>query len=153
MTNHLMKQERGAALIVAMVILFMITILGISSMQSAHVETQLSSNALVKETTFQSAESATDAIVTTANVFADVVCTDTPNETLLPELNRSDNQETLASVQYGGKAIASGYSISDKFATQRFFVRGNSTVEDMSTRTTILSGHIVFGAAAGDSSC
>ena len=138
---------------VALVVLFMISILGISSMQSAHVETQLSSNALVKETTFQSAESAADAIQTRPNVFSDVVCKDTPIETAISDLNRTDNQETSATVQYGGKAIVSGYSISDKFSTQRFYIRGTSTVTDMNTSTTIVTGHIEFGAAAGDSSC
>jgi len=153
MVNKFIKKERGAALLVAMVILFMTSILGISSMQSAHVETQLAGNTLVKETTFQSAESAADAILTIPTMFADVVCKDEPLGTFIPTLNRSENQETSAWVNYGGKAIVNGYSINDKFSTQRFYVRGQSKVNDMSTSTTIISGHIVFGAAAGDSSC
>jgi len=153
MTYYANKKERGTALIVAMVILFMISILGISAMQSASVETQLASNALFKETTFQSAESAADRILTVPNVLADVICSDTPNETELPELNRSENQVTRAIVQYGGKAIANGYSINEKFSTQRFYVTGTSNIDDLSTSTTIVTGHIAFGASSGDSSC
>lgn len=153
MTTNPIKQQRGAALIVAMVILFMVSILGISAMQSANVETQLAGNALVKETTFQSAESAADAILTFPNILADVVCTDTPYASDMPRLDRTGNQVTAASVQYGGKAIANGYSINDKFSTQRFYIKGTSTVDDMNTSTTIVTGHIAFGAASGDSSC
>ena len=151
--SYTKNKEHGAALIVAMVILFMISILGISAMQSANVETQLASNALVKETTFQSAESAADAILSAENVLADVVCETAPNVTVLPDLNRTDNQTTTAIVQYGGKAIANGYSINEKFSTQRFYVTGVSTVNDMNTSTTIVTGLIGFGAGAGDSSC
>jgi len=147
------NNQSGAALIVAMIILFMITILGVSSMQSANVETQLASNTIVKETTFQSAESATDAILTVPNVLADVVCQSTANDTVMTNLNRTTNQTTVASVEYGGQAIAPGYGINDKFSMRRFYITGISDVQDMNTSTTIVKGHIVMGAAAKGSGC
>ncbi len=146
-------KETGAALIVAMVILFMISILGISAMQSSNVETQLASNALVKETTFQSAESATDAILTVPNVLADVVCQEEANDTIMSNLNRTDNQETNVSVQYGGLAITPGYAITDKFATHRFYITGESTIDDMNTSTKIVKGQTAVGPASNGAGC
>jgi len=122
------QSEQGAALLVAMVMLFMLSILGISAMQSANVEAQLAGNTLVKETTFQSAESATDAVLDVSNVLAD-------------------------GVSYGGPALASGFSISDNFAMHQFYVTGTSTVADMNTSTTIETGHIILGAASNGTEC
>jgi len=143
------RRQSGAALLVAMVVLFMMSIIGISAMQSANVETQLATNAIVKETTFQSAESATDAILTVPNVLADVVCQSDSNDTMMTNLDRTTNQVTQASVSYGGQAIAEGYGLNDpRFALHRFYVTGTSEVADMNTSTTINTGHIVMGAAA-----
>lgn len=147
------NDESGAALLVAMVILFMISILGISAMQSSNVETQLASNALVKETTFQSAESATDAILSLPNILADVVCQEEPNDTVMSNLNRSANQETTSRVQYGGLALTLGYDISDKFATHRFYISGESSIEDMNTSTRIVKGHTEVGPASNGGGC
>jgi len=153
MTCYPNHSERGAALLVAMVMLFMMTILGISAMQSANVETQLAGNALVKETTFQSAESATQAVLDVPNILADVVCQSDPNITSMTNLNRTDNQNTEASVQYGGLGLAVGFTISDKFAMHRFFVTGRSAVEDMRTSTTVATGHLILGAASNGTEC
>jgi len=147
------QSEQGAALLVAMVMLFMLSILGVSAMQSANVETQLAGNTLVKETTFQSAESATDAVLDVSNVLADVVCRTESNVTDMTNLNRTNNQETEASVSYGGPALASGFSISDNFAMHQFYVTGTSTVADMNTSTTIETGHIILGAASNGTEC
>lgn len=153
MMNYPNQSERGAALLVAMVMLFMLTILGVSAMQSANVEAQLAGNTLVKETTFQSAESATDAVLDVPNVLADVVCRSNPNTTDMTNLNRTNNQKTEVSVLYGGPALAPGFSISDQFALHRFYVTGKSTVEDMNTSTTIATGHLVLGAASNGTEC
>ncbi len=145
--------ERGAALLVAMVILFMITVLGISAMQSSSVETQLSTNTLAKETTFQSAESSTDAILSVANVLSDVVCQSAPNITGMSTLDRTDNQSTQVSVAYGGRAITPGFEISDKFATHRFYITGESAIDDMNTDTRIVKGRSTVGPSTGSNGC
>lgn len=136
------QSERGAALLVAMVMLFMMTILGISAMQSANVETQLAGNAIVKETTFQSAESATQAVLDSPNVLSDLICQPDPVTISMTNLNRAANQTTEVSVQYGGLGLAAGFSIDSQMAQHRFYITGRSSVEDMGTSTTIAIGHI-----------
>lgn len=145
--------QQGAALLIAMVILFMITMLGISVMQSSSVETQLATNTLAKETTFQSAESSTDAILSVPNVLADVVCRSIPNVTGMSTLDVTDNQATQVSVAYGGLAITPGFEISDKFSTYRFFITGESSIDDMSTQTKIVKGHSTVGPSVSGSGC
>lgn len=153
MTTTLSKHEDGAALLVAMVILFMITVLGISSMQSSSVETQLATNTLVKETTFQSAESATDAILAVPDVLSDVLCQSAPNLTNMSNLDRTDNQDTNVSVAYGGQALSPGYEISDRFSAHRFYITGESTVDDMNTTTKIVKGRSVVGPSVNSTGC
>jgi len=52
------KSQRGGALLVAMVMIFMLSIMGISVMRSSTLEHRMAVNAIRTAATFQAAESA-----------------------------------------------------------------------------------------------
>ena len=54
------RHQRGGALLVAMIMIFMISIMGVSVMQSSTLERQMTTNAIQARETFQAAESTTE---------------------------------------------------------------------------------------------
>ncbi len=151
-------QQQGAALLVALVLLFILSILGISSMQNATLEGQLASNATQKELTFQSAESATDivlAIEDPANpksVYS-VVCETDVKQFDLPELSKQDVQKTSVTLSYGGRSVPVGWSLGSNVSGRRFVVTGESTLLGANTSTKISQGLIEIGAVAFGADC
>jgi len=151
------KNQQGAALMVSMVLIFMLTILGISAMREATLEGQLAANAIQKEITFQSAESAADivmAIEDAANAMSPVAVICKPkNEFDMNDLSVPDVQETKVSVEYGGQSLPIGYSLGGQVGGRRFVVTGESNLPGASTGTRIAQGIIEIGAAEQGVDC
>ncbi|MEE9320311.1 MAG: PilX N-terminal domain-containing pilus assembly protein [Granulosicoccus sp.] len=145
--------QRGAALMVAMVMIFMMSVLGVSAMRGASLEGQLASNALQKEMTFQAAESATDLILAQDNTLEDIICQPEIIGMNLPSLNQSSSQQTTADLRDGGSTNPIGYSLGGMIGARRFVVTGNSALPDASTQTTIRQGVVLLGASAPEGDC
>jgi Tfp pilus assembly protein PilX len=146
-------QQHGAALMVAMVMIFMMSILGISAMRGASLEGQLASNALQKELTFQAAESATDLILSQDNTLENIICQPEIVGMSLPSLNQSSSQQTTAGIRDGGSTNPIGYSLGGMIGARRFVVTGSSALPDAATQTTIRQGVVLLGASAPEGDC
>ncbi len=151
--NHHTARQRGSVLMVAMIMIFMLSILGVSAMRSASLEGQLASNAIHKEITFQSAESASDAVLAINGKLESIICKD--DEETLPQnnLGQSDDQITESVLEYGGRAAAMGYSLGGPVSARRFVVTGTSSLPDVHTSTTIAQGMLLIGAADESGDC
>ena len=69
-TRHSCRDEqRGAALITALVLLVILTMLGLSSMSTNTMEERMSSNAQEKNRAFQAAEAGIEIAMTNADTF------------------------------------------------------------------------------------
>lgn len=151
------KNQQGAALMVSMVLIFMLTILGISAMREATLEGQLAANSIQKEITFQSAESATDivmAIEDSANAMSPVAVICKPKKEFdMNNLSVPDVQETKVSVEYGGQSLPVGYSLGGQVGGRRFVVTGESNLPGVSTSTRIAQGIIEIGAVQQGVDC
>ncbi len=154
---HTPEKQEGAALLVAMVMIFMLTILGISAMRDSTLEGQLAANSVHKEVTFQSAESATDIILSiedAANPEAieAVICED--DITFVKnDLSVPDVQETTVTVEYAGRSLPVGWSLGGPIGGRRFVVTGESTLTEASTSTKITQGVVAIGAVDPGSDC
>jgi len=150
-------KQQGAALMVAMVMIFMLTILGISAMRDATLEGQLAANSVHKEVTFQSAESATDIILAIENAASpesieSVICKDDMQFTK-DDLSVPDVQETTVTLEYAGRSLPVGWSIGGPIGGRRFVISGESTLIEASTSTKITQGVIAIGAVDQGSDC
>jgi len=145
--------QRGAALLVALALLFMMSVLGISAMREATLGGQLAGNTLQKELTFQAAESATDAVLAESGTLEARICNYTVLELMRPELDDAPTQRTRAEVQYGGRAHLVGFSLSDSITARRFVVTGESSLPAVSTSTRIAQGIVLVGASDPDGGC
>jgi len=67
------KSERGAALLMALIILLMITLVGVSALKSGMFHERMAFNAQAEELTFQSAESAINAVISEAKSSGSVL--------------------------------------------------------------------------------
>jgi len=153
----LVREQDGAALLVSIVLIFMLSILGIAAMRDATIEQQLAANAVQKETTFQSAESATDVILaieeaTDPHAVEAVICKDALT-VKQPDLNKSGGQTTTVTIDYGGQSLPVGWSLGGPIGGRRFFVTGTSDLVDAATSTTISQGVVAIGAVEQGTDC
>lgn len=63
--NTVVKKQDGAALVVSLIILVVMTLIGVTSMNNSLVQERMASNAQSTNITFQAAESAVGALVNT----------------------------------------------------------------------------------------
>jgi len=151
--RHSCTREQGAALMVAMVMIFVMSLLGVSAMRSGTMEGRMVANTFEKDLTFQAAESATDFIIADDTNLEDVIC--------LPNAVRSDvNQlesgailETTVDVLYGGESVAIGYSLDSGFTAMRFTASGTSTLVESGTASSITQGVFLIGAKSTSGGC
>ena len=151
--NHLAVRERGSVLMVAMIMIFMLSILGVSAMRGASLEGQLASNAVHKEITFQAAESASDAVLAIDGKLESIICDDDSQTMAQDALGQSAEQQTESVLEYGGRTAAMGYSLGGPISARRFVVTGTSSLPDVHTSTTIVQGMLLIGAADDSGDC
>ena len=60
---HNKKKQDGAALMVAMVMIFMLTLMGLASMRNSNLDRRMTSNSVQSAITFQAAESSTELML------------------------------------------------------------------------------------------
>ena len=147
------NKQSGAALLVSLLFIFMMTVLGISAMTDATQEGQLANNAIQKELTLQAAETASNAMYAQANSLENSICNDSTTWTALPHLNHSSYQDTQARVEYGGKANPVGYSLGGPIGARRFVVTGTSDIASISTGSRVSQGVILLGASQIGGDC
>lgn len=146
------RAQGGAALMVALVMVFMLSILGISAMRGATLESQLANNALHKDMTFQAADSTTDVVLGRANVLEDVIC-EPDLDLVVTDVNRATGQVTEALVEDGGQTNPVGYSLGGPIGARRFVVTARSALPGASTSTTIAQGVELIGARDQSGGC
>jgi hypothetical protein len=151
--NNRPTRQRGSVLMVAMIMIFMLSILGVSSMRGASLEGQLASNAVHKEITFQAAESASDAILAIEGKLESVICNEAGENIDQNALGQSSEQVTGSVLEYGGRTAAMGYSLGGPIGARRFVVTGTSSLPDVNTSTTIAQGVLLIGAADPSGDC
>ncbi|MGQ7844114.1 pilus assembly PilX family protein [Granulosicoccus sp. 3-233] len=151
--NHRAARQQGSVLMVTMIMIFMLSILGVSAMRGASLEGQLASNAIHKEVTFQAAESASDAVLAINGKLESIICNDTDETLSQNNLGQSAQQVTEAVLEYGGRAAAMGYSLGGPVSARRFVVTGTSSLPDVHTSTTIAQGMLLIGAADDSGDC
>jgi len=141
--------QRGGALMVAMIMLFMLSVMGISVMQSSTLERQMVTNAIQGRTVFQAAESTTEqALNDPANLTA-AFASDAGSIDIDLDLRVGDDGRTTseigmsatATLTYIGSGVVEGSSIGI-FQGLRFDAEGVSRFEDGSASASVAQGAV-----------
>ncbi len=145
-------RQNGAALLVALVMIFMLSIMGISSMRGSTLERRMASNSIQTATTFQGAESTSELVLNDPDNLTrafevsnlnTLIAQDSDGEITPVELEVDLKQgiglESTAQLRYVGESYAEGYS-SNTFVALRFEVKGSSTAEAIRSKARVTQG-------------
>ena len=133
-------RQDGAVLMIAMIMIFILSILGVAAMRGASLEGQLASNSVHKEITFQAAESASDSVFSTDGKLESMICKDEAETLSQNVLGQSSDQITDSVLEYGGQTLILGNSVNGPITNRRFVVTGTSSLPGVHTSTTIVQG-------------
>jgi type IV pilus assembly protein PilX len=146
------RRQRGAALVVGMILLMVLTLLAISGMNTATLELQMAGNAQYSENAFQAAETGVEEAlrdarvngVNTANVDPEVeaaVPGSTTDDYKIRTLHDPDNGVTK--VPSGGFSMGVGKG----FSAYHFDITSTGTSSRDATQTHVQGFYVVAQAA------
>ena len=134
--------QRGGALLIAIIMIFMLSILGISVIRGSTLEYRMAINAIRTAATFQAAESASNFAINSHENMTEaynrglngrfIVSTASVNPTVT-------SLESNSSLSYTGTALVEGFSAGE-FTGLVFVATGVSTMENSGTQSTIEQG-------------
>lgn len=132
-------RQRGAALMIAMVMIFMLSIMGLSVMRTSSLEKRMTGNAIQSSTTFQAAESATEQMLNStatlsraAGNFRTIIDVDT--DTIHDDAPLSGTSRIV----YVGTGPAFGFS--SDFMTLRLVAQGDRSIDSVRSRSIVRQG-------------
>lgn len=134
--NSLPVQQRGATLVVALLLLLIISMVGVSTMRNASTVEKISSADYQKGITFQASESAVQVSLNNRNLFSQAIATGTPITTPNVAIN---SDVANASVIY--MSLGSGPVLGDSLnsvAAERLMITSTSSLAanpNVQTRT------------------
>ncbi len=141
-TPHAASQS-GAALMIAMVMIFMLTILGVSSMRASNMERRLTSNAILTSTTFKAAESSTDMVLNDSENLSSAWAANDGIIQESPDLKSTSDVSISVDLSYVGDGAAPGYSLgasSGGFMSLRFDALGTATLDAVNAESNVRQG-------------
>ncbi|MGK0172848.1 MAG: hypothetical protein ACI9W2_004589 [Gammaproteobacteria bacterium] len=143
--------QRGSALIVAMVFLIIMTILGLSSMNTSRMELRIANNTQFADLAFQAAESGIDLLLSTDSLKSKLNTDETDLVGLkldYPKLGpkKTPAASASASARYVTAGHAPGYSISTPALHYQITSTGKAAAGGESQN---VQGFFIIGAKAG----
>jgi len=134
------NKQTGAALMVSLVLIFMMSVMGISAMRSANLDKRMSTNAVHKSRTFQAAESITELALDDRGALGKAL---TSGGVVMSDvkLNTDENLKTKVTLEFTGMGMVSGWSTT--FMGPQFQVVGTGEIENVYAKTRIVQGAYV----------
>ena len=136
------SRQSGTALLVAMVMIFMMSVLGITAMRESSLEKRMTTNSVHKSTTFQTAESATDiALNSPEKLSAAFNDNGTIHDIPLPA-SINNEMESKAQLRFVGSGPPVGFSLGTGggFQALRFVAEGTASIDAVQSSSTVHQG-------------
>lgn len=141
--NHWNRhQQRGTALLVAMVMIFMMSVLGITAMRESSLEKRMTTNSVHKSTTFQTAESVSDIALNDPDLLSQAF-SGNGNTTTVPLPVSINTQITSeARLRFMGSGPPIGFSLGSGggFQALRFVAEGDASIDAVQSSSTVHQG-------------
>ena len=133
------KSESGAALVVALILVLVSTLMGVSAMQVSDVENKLVNNNKFRQVAFRAAEAASEQLFTMTNLV-----TLANDATAVVESTSSvDGRVTVAAqLKPFGEGPAAGYSLGGQngFSSMKFVSNATATLDAVDSSSTVVQG-------------
>ena len=139
------RAQRGGALLVAMIMVFLTSVMGLSVLRSSTMERRMASNAIQAREVSQMAESVTERMLNdNANLtraFVDANDANPANDTLTVRTTEDEavGHVTLGTLRYVGGGLAPGFS-AGTFEALRYIAGGTAEIDTVGARSTIEQG-------------
>ena len=133
-------RQNGAALIVAMVLIFMMTVLGLTAMRESSLEKRMTTNSVHKLTAFQAAESATELTINNPdNLNAAFASQGTVTQV---NVAQPSNMEVVleGTIVYTGDGLPVGFSSGSGFSALRYTVEGSADIDSVQSSSRVNQG-------------
>ncbi len=124
------RAEHGGALLVSIIMIFMMSILGVSTMRGSTIERRMADNSIITNKNFQIAESSTELSLNEINNLADAINGGQPLQVDTEVYKNTTAITSWAELTFVGRGFQEGTSFGDgnpgTFDSGRFVSRGNS---------------------------
>lgn len=133
------RKQKGSVLLVALVLVLVSALLGVSAMQSSRLESQLTNNVRFEQTTFRTAEAAAESLLTTDNIF---FLANNLDDTVSSIQSIESAVNVEAYFELLGVAPAIGYSLggSNGFQNINFKATSVATIKSVNSAKKIIVG-------------
>lgn len=145
MQNSIQKQQ-GTTLFVALIILVVVSLIGVTAMKNANIDEQMASNLYQKNLTFQASESAVESTIYDSTLIQQAITSNQPvtQAVTVPIPN------TTATVSYS--AVGSGLAVGSSanlFSGTRFMITATGEIPDLNARTVTVHGVVRLAPGGG----
>lgn len=134
-----LRTQKGSVLLVALILVLVSALLGVSVMQSSNLESQLTNNVRFEQTTFRTAEAAVESLLTTDNIF---FLASNQDDTVNSTQSIEPAVQVEAYFELLGVAPAIGYSLggTNGFQNIKFKATSVASVESVNSAKKIIVG-------------
>lgn len=134
-----LRTQKGSVLLVALILVLVSALLGVSAMQSSNLESQLTNNVRFEQTTFRTAEAAVESLLTTDNIF---FLASNQDDTVNSTQSIEPAVQVEAYFELLGVAPAIGYSLggTNGFQNIKFKATSVASVESVNSAKKIIVG-------------
>ncbi len=134
------SQQNGTALLVALVMIFMMTVLGLTAMRESSLEKRMTTNSVHKSTVFQAAESATELTINNLDNLNAAFSADGVKTTV--DVPQPSNMEVMlnSTIQFTGSGLPVGFSSGSGFQTLRYRIEGSADIESVQSSSRVNQG-------------
>lgn len=137
--------QSGTALLLAMIMIFMLSIMGVSAMRGSTLEKKMATNAIQSSVTFQAAESASDLVLNTPRYLTAAFDSGIGSETEvdIDAVTSNIGLQSTSTLQYIGNQPAAGFSTgvnASSFDSLLFVSTGVSRIDNVRSQSTVEQG-------------
>lgn len=138
------RRQAGAALIVSLILLMVLTVLAVSTMRTASLELLMAGNAQFRENAFRLAQSGIDAVVRDGER---VGAGDCPAAAADPAVDIAElGGRYVTEVCYRGESITLGNTF-PRFPTYNYEVTSTGLTDARDARASLVQGYALTGAS------
>ncbi len=143
-TKKSARSEHGGALLVSIIMIFMMSILGVSTMRGSTIERRMADNSVITNKNFQIAESSTEVSLNDINNLAKAINSGASIQVETEVYKGNDAITSWADLTFVGGGFQEGNSFGDghpgTFDSARFVSRGNSQSASVRANSEIHQG-------------
>jgi len=144
--QHSKQKQQGTTLFVALIILVVVSLIGVTAMKNANVEEQMASNLYQKNLTFQASESAVESTINNTALIQQAMTANVPVVQNVPV----PIPNTTASVSYAsaGAGMVIGSS-ANLFSGMRLMITATGQMPALNARTVTVHGVVRLAPGGG----